>query len=149
MTTVIGSIFVISGYFVGQESGGILFPVVFSGMGGLCAIIGLYLLGNTLTTTVSPTGIRIVRNIYGIRFQRKAAREQIKKLERRIGSQMQTGSSMRVYYAIDARTHDGRKITIADTLEGSRVADFVEEKIRNALWPGRNRDSGDLELVMD
>jgi hypothetical protein len=149
MTTVIGSIFVISGYFIGQESGGILFPVVFGGMGGLCAIIGLYLLGNTLTTTVSPTGIRIVRNIYGIRFQRKAAREQIKKLERRIGSQMQTGSSMRVYYAIDARTHDGRKITIADTLEGSRLADFVEEKIRAALWPGRNKDTDDLELVMD
>ena len=149
MTTVIGSIFVISGYFIGQESGGILFPIVLGGMGGLCALIGLYVLGNTLTTTVSPTGIRIVRNIYGIRFQRKAAREQIKKLERRIGSQMQTGSSMRVYYAIDAHTRDGRKITIADTLEGSRVSDFVEEKISDALWPGRSEDVDSLELVID
>jgi len=149
MTTVIGSIFAIAGYFIGKESGGLMFPIVFGGMGGLCAIIGMYLLGNTLTTTVSGTGIRIVRNIFGVRFQRKAAREDIKKLERRIGSQMQTGSSMRIYYAIDAHTADGRKITVADTLEGSRLADFVEEKIRDALWPERNASANEVELVMD
>lgn len=149
LTTVVGSIFVIAGYFVGQQSGDALFPIAFGGMGGVCALIGLYVLGNTLTTTVSDKGIKIVRNIYGIRFQRKAAREHIMKLERRIGSQMQTGSSMRVYYAIDAHTRDGRKITVADTLEGSRLADFVEAKISDALWPGRNKDTDKLKLVID
>lgn len=149
MTTLVGSIFVITGYFIGKESAGLMFPVVFGGMGGLCAIIGLYVLGNTLTTTVSRQGIRIVRNIYGIRFQRKAARKEINKLERRVGSQMQAGSTNRVYYAIDAHTRDGRKITLADTLEGSRVADFVEEKIRDALWPEKRQDSDSLELVID
>jgi len=149
MTTLVGSIFVIAGYFIGQKTGDIIFPIAFGGIGGLCAIIGLYVLGNTLTTTVSSKGIRIVRSIYGIRFQRKAERDEINKLERRIGSQMQTGSSMRVYYAIDALTRDGRKITVADTLEGSRLADFVEEKISDALWPERSQDSNGLELVMD
>ena len=144
--TMIGSAFAIAGYFIGQQSGGILFPVAFGGMGGVCALIGLYVLGNTLTTTVSHQGIRIVRNIYGVRFQRKASREEIIKLDRRIGSQMQTGTSMRVYYAIDAHTRDGRKITIADTLEGSRLADFVEAKIREALWPKNKKGGGELEL---
>ena len=86
------------------------------------------MLGNTLRTTVSASGVRIVRNIYGFRFQRRAALDQISKLERRIGSQKQTGSSTRVYYAIDAHTRDGRKITVAESLEGSRLADYVEEK---------------------
>jgi hypothetical protein len=147
--TMIGSGFVIAGYFIGQQSGGILFPIAFGGMGGVCALIGLYVLGNTLTTTVSHQGIRIVRNIYGVRFQRKASREEIIKLDRRIGSQMQTGTSMRVYYAIDAHTRDGRKITIADTLEGSRLADFVEANIKDALWPGKRQDSDNIELVLD
>ena len=149
MTTVIGTVFVIVGYFVGKQSGDILFPIAFGGMGGVCALIGLYVLGNTLTTTVSEQGIRTVRNIFGVRFQRKATREDIQSLQRRIGSQMQTGSSMRVYYAIDAHTRDGRKITIADTLEGSRLADFVEDKIKNALWPENQKSGESLELVMD
>jgi hypothetical protein len=149
LTTVVGSIFVIAGYFVGQQSGDLLFPIAFGGMGGVFALIGLYVLGNTLTTTVSDKGIRIVRNIFGVRFQRKASREEINKLERRIGSQMQTGSSMRVYYAIDAYTRDGRKITVADTLEGSRLADFVEAKIRDALWPNRKKGGDEPELVLE
>ncbi len=149
MTTVVGTIFVLAGFFVGKESGDILFPIAFGGIGGVCAMIGLYVLGNTLTTTVTNQGIRIVRSVFGIRFQRKAARENIIRLDRRIGSQMQTGASMRVYYAIDAHTRDNRRITIADTLEGSRLADFVEAKIRRALWPEQETTSGAPELEID
>ena len=149
MMSLFGSVFAIAGYFAGRESGDLIFPLVFGGIGGIFVIIGLYVLGNTLTTTVTGQGIRIVRNIYGIRFQRKAARAEINKLERRIGSQMQTGSTTRVYYAIDAHTRDGRRITVADTLEGSRLADFVEEKIRAALWPEQSEDTDKLELVID
>ena len=149
ITTVVGSAFVIAGYGVGKQSGDIVFPIAFGGMGGVCALIGLYVLGNTLTTTVSSQGIRIEHTIFGVRFQRKAAREEISKLERRIGSQMQTGYSMRVYYAIDAHTRDGRRITVADSLEGSRLADFVEAKIRDALWPEKKQSNDSLELVMD
>jgi hypothetical protein len=139
----------IAGYVVGKQSGDIVFPIAFGGMGGVCTLIGLYVLGNTLTTTVSSQGIRIVHTIFGVRFQRNAAREEISKLERRIGSQMQTGYSMRVYYAIDAHTRDGRRITVADSLEGSRLADFVEAKIRDALWPEKKQSNDSLELVMD
>ena len=148
MTTVVGTIFVLAGYFVGKESGDILFPIAFGGIGGVCAMIGLYVLGNTLTTTVTNQGIRIVRNVFGIRFQRKATREDIIRLDRRIGSQMQTGASMRVYYAIDAHTRDNRRITIADTLEGSRLTDFVEAKIRRALWPEINKNKNELEFEL-
>ncbi len=149
MTLLVGSIFVATACFIGLESGDLIFPVAFGGIGGLCAIIGLYVLGNTLTTTVSSRGIRIVRNIFGLKFQRNARRYEISKLERRIGSQMQTGSNTRVYYAIDAYTRDGRKLTIADTLEGSRLADYIEEKIRQALWPTRSDDSENLQLVIN
>ena len=149
LTAIFGAVFVFAGYFAGTQGASMIFPVAFGGVGGLCIIIGLYLLGNTLTTTVSEKGIRIVRSIYGIRFQRKATRDQISGLQRRIGSQMQTGTRTRVYYAIDALTRDGRKLTIADTLEGSRLADYVENRISNALWPEKKRTPADLKLSFD
>ena len=149
MISLVGSVFAVTGYFIGRESGDLVFPVAFGGIGGLFVIFGLYILGNTLTTSVSARGIRIVRNIFGLKFQRNARRNEIKRLERRIGSQMQIGSTTRVYYAIDAHTHDGRKLTIADVLEGSRLADFVEEKIRQALWPTHSDDTDSLELVIN
>lgn len=55
------------------------------------------------------------------------------KLDRQIKSQMNGGTNYRVFYSIIAHTSDDRKIIIADTLEGSRVADYVEKRIRSAL----------------
>ena len=46
---------------------------------------------------------------------------------------MQGGSNYRVFYSIITRSKNKRKITIADTLEGSWLADFVEQKIRSVL----------------
>ena len=149
MTTCFGIVFAAAGYFAGTQSASLLFPIVFGGIGSACVLAGLYTLGNTLTTTVSDRGIRIVRNIFGVRFQRSATLDQIVKLERRIGSQMQMGSRTRIYYKIDAQTRDGRTITIADTLEGSRHADFIEGKIRDSLWPEHGKDADRLELVID
>ena len=133
MTLIFGSIFAGIGYFIGREDGGFIFPVVFGGVGLLCTLIGLYVIGNTLTTTVSSSGIKAVRNIYGFRFQRNVKNENIIRLKRVIKSQMQGGTKHRVFYSIIAHTKDKREITIADTLEGSRVTDFVEKKILKAL----------------
>jgi hypothetical protein len=130
---LVGGVFAGVGWFIGAHEPGLLFPLVFGGVGAVVLAAGLYLIGNTLTTTVSRNGIRTLRSIYGLRFQRNARRDEILRLERRIGSTMQGGSKNRVFYAIDAHTRDGRRITIADTLEGSRLADFVEARVREAL----------------
>ncbi len=133
MTLIFGMVFGSIGYFIGTNDGSFIFPVVFGGVGVLCIFIGLYVFGNTLTTRVHRHGINVVRNIYGIRFQRKVSKEDIVKIDRQIGSQMQGGSNYRVFYSIIAFTRDNRKITIADTLEGSRLADYIEQRIRTAL----------------
>ena len=112
-----------------------MFPLVFGALGGTVALIGLYMLGNTLRTTVSSAGVSSVRRIYGLPLRREASREDITHLERSIGSQAHAGNRTRVFYRIRAHTRHGGRITIADTLEGSRLADFVEDKIRSALGP--------------
>ena len=124
-----------AGLFAGEESGSFMFPLIFGGVGGLVALIGLYMIGNTLTTRVSRKGVNSVRKIYGLPFRSNAAHKDISHLERSIGSQTQAGRYNTVYYRIRAHTRDGGKITIADALEGSRLADFVEAKIRAALGP--------------
>jgi hypothetical protein len=133
MLMIFGGVFAAIGYFIGQEDASIIFPVVFGGVGILMVCIGLYVIGNTLTTLVSEEGIQTIRNIYGLRFKRKVVKENIVRLERTIKSQMQGGSNYRVFYSIIAHSKDKREITIADTLEGSRLADFVEQRIRSAL----------------
>jgi hypothetical protein len=135
MLVLFGAVFVAAGWFAGQQGASTLFPLVFCGVGGLVAVIGLYLIGNTLTTRVSSRGVTSVRRIYGIPLRREARIAEISHLERSIGSQTSAGSSTRIYYVIRAHTQQGDKITIADSLEGSRLADFVETGIRNALGP--------------
>lgn len=147
LALIFGSIFASVAYFIPGEAG-LIFPVVFGGVGGIILLIGLYVLGNTLTTTVSPQGIKVVRNIYGIRFQRNVKTDEITRLDRHIGSQMNNGANNRVYYSIIAHTRDDRKVTIADTLEGSRLADFVEQQIRQAMGEDKPKASDDVELVI-
>ena len=144
MTFIFGVIFASVGYFIGENDDSFIFPVVFGGVGLLCILIGLYVLGNTLTTRVHQHGINVVRNIYGFRFQRNVSKEDIIKIDRQIGSQIQGGSNYRVFYSIIAHTRDNRQITIADTLEGSRLADYIEKRIRTALEP-ENRGSSLLD----
>ncbi len=70
-----------------------------------------------------------------MRFQRNVSKDNIVKLERQIKSQMQGGSSYRAFYSIIAFTKDGRQLVIADSLEGSRLADYIEKRILAALQP--------------
>lgn len=133
MALIFGSVFATTGYFIGTTDAGLLFPVVFGGVGMLIVFFGMYTIGNTLTTTVSRDAIHVVRNVYGFRFQRKVAKDNIEQLERQIKSQMQGGTNYRVFYSIIAHCKDKRKITIADSLEGSRLTDYVEQRIKSAL----------------
>jgi hypothetical protein len=148
LTLIFGGIFAGIGIFIGINEPEILIPVVFTIVGGGCILLGLYLVGNTLTTTVSIQGINVIRNIYGIRFQRNVKASEITKLDRQIRSQMNAGSRTRVYYSIIAHTRDKRKVTIADTLEGSRLADFIEQRIREALDQKQSHPTDDIELVI-
>ena len=61
--------------------------------------------------------------------------DNISHLQQDIGSGAQSGSSHNVYYRLIAHTHNGEKIPLADSLPGSRLADFVEARIRAVLWP--------------
>lgn len=38
-----------------------------------------------------------------------------------------------MFYSIIAITKDGRQVTVADALEGSRLADYIEKRILSAL----------------
>ena len=130
---IFGSIFATIGYFIGEHDGGLIFPVVFGGFGAVMVLSSLYVIGNTLTTRVGRDGIDVVRNVYGFRFKKKVAKGHIVRLERQIASQMQAAGNYSVYYTIVAHDKDGREITIADSLEGSRLTDYVENKVKAAL----------------
>ena len=61
---------------------------------------------------------------------------------------MNSSTGNRVFYSIIAHTRDNRKITIADTLVGSRLTDFIEKRIRKAIGQKKSSTTDDAELVI-
>ena len=111
----------------------IFFAGIFGLVGVLAAILGLYLMGNSLKVTVSRSGVHTVRNIFGLEFARRATPDEIIALDKSITMQSNSGTRSSAYYALRAKTKDGRKITLGDGLPSASAADQVLEKIRTAL----------------
>ncbi|WP_456375806.1 hypothetical protein [Thiolapillus sp.] len=137
---VFGMAFAAFGWLAGQHGAASIIPVLFAIMGGMSTLVGLLVIGNTLTTTVTSDGIATVRKVYGIPFRKRLRTHEISKLERISGGEMNTGAKTTVYHAIRALGKNGRRIIIADALKGSRQADFIENKIRAILWPDTQDD---------
>ncbi len=137
---VFGTAFAAFGWLAGQHGAASIIPVSFGIMGGMSTLVGLLVIGNTLTTTVTSDGIETVRKMYGIPFRKRLRIHEISKLERISGGEMQTGAKTTVYHAIRVLGTNGRQIIIADALKGSRQADFIENNIRAILWPDRQDD---------
>ncbi len=110
-----------------------LFIGLFAAMGGLIIILGLYLLGNSLRLTVHRQGLRAEREIFGLRFARHVATDEITAIEKSIGMQSRQGNRARAYYRIVVRTRDGRNITAGTGILGASRADAIMQRIQQAL----------------
>ena len=112
-------------------------PVVIAGGFGLFGIgamgLGLYLLANSLSVTVTPSAIHTIRRILGFSIVRSVNSNEIAELEKSITMQSNSGGQHRVYYALHANTTDGRKIALGDGLPSAGAADQVLDLIRQAL----------------
>jgi len=102
-------------------------------IGGLILAWGLYMLGNSLRVTAGPQGVTAVRGLYGLRFARYAAVDDIAGIGKSIGMRSRRGNRAQIYYRIQARTRDGRRITLGDGLTGASRVDALIERLRAAL----------------
>ncbi len=110
-----------------------LFLGLFVFAGVLIFILGLYLLGNALHVTASRQGLSVVRKIFGLRFVRHVAVDEITGIEQSIGMQSRQGNRTRAWYRIQVRTHDGRKITAGNGIPGASRVEAIIDRMRRAL----------------
>jgi hypothetical protein len=106
---------------------------LFSVIGALLLIWGIYLAGNSLRVSARREGLTAVRGILGLRFARHAAADDITGIGKSIGMQSRQGSRAQAYYRIHARTRDGRRIALGEGLTGASRVDALIERLRAAL----------------
>ena len=143
-----GAIFIAPVWLIDSFGGnrGVPAPVLWlcTVIGGLILVWGLYLLGNSLHVTAGRQGLTAVRGLYGLRFARHAAADDIAGITKSIGMQSRQGTRAQVYYRIQARTRDGRRITLGDGLTGASRVDALIERLRAACIRG-GREPARLE----
>lgn len=106
---------------------------LFTLFGALILLWGLYLLGNSLRVTAGRQGLTTVRKLYGLRFMRHVAVDDIVAIGKSVGMQSRQGNRAQLYYRIQARTRDGRRITLGDGLTGASGVDALIERLRGVL----------------
>ncbi len=112
-------------------------PAFFLGLfvvfGALLLVGGLYILGNSLRVTAGTKGLSTVREIFGMRFARHVAMDEITRIEKSIGMQSKQGTRTTAYYRIRVHTRDGRKITVGSGIPGASRVEAIIERIQKAL----------------
>ncbi len=113
---------------------GLMAPV-FSLIGLLLTLAGLYTMLNSLAVRIHPAGIETTRRILGIPLRRDLKPGEIHSIARKITAQSGQGSKGRVFYTISALTHSGRRVILGDGIKGQPVADHILALIEDAV-PG-------------
>lgn len=128
--TLIGGIFGAIGLFLWtQEDAPLIFPVVFTGVGGLIFFAGLYGLGNSLRVRISPMGVELLRRVYGVPFHRRIPAAELVSIHKSVGAQ----AGSRVFYRVALTLQGEKSITVADSLPGAGAADYLIGEIRRYL----------------
>jgi len=123
-----GAVFAGIGIAVGISSGPLLLAALFTLVGSLFAVGGVFYLGKSLLVSVSPEGIRSRRFLFGYPLTtRRAAATDIAKIEIRQGATMQSGRNTTVYYQLYAAARDGKSFPVAERLTSRAEAELVRE----------------------
>ncbi len=96
-------------------------------------LLGLFLIINSLTVEVSLAGIRKRQTILGFKLEEFIAIKNIADILVEQGASSTSGNTTRLWYSLKAYTYDGKKIEIADSLEGQSYANEIREKMLSAL----------------
>jgi hypothetical protein len=135
MGLCLGSIFAGAGVAMGFADAPLIFPVLFTGLGGLVAWVCLYALGNSFTVILDGQGLQLRNFFCGIAIgNNNIGREKLVKLKLKESYSTNAGRSQKTVYKILLETKTGKSFKVADSLEGSAAAQYLLENI--SLYSG-------------
>jgi hypothetical protein len=110
-----------------------IFIGVFGLVGAGLALLGLYMLVNSLRVELSPRGVTTTRRAFGLKQIRQVTAEDVTGIERKITSQQSGGDEFRVRYTLYAMLRNGRKLAVGDDIPGPELAEYLSGVVRQAL----------------
>lgn len=123
-----GLIFAAAGIGAGYGGAPLIFPVVFSLMGGLIALFGVFYLGKSLQIQVTNEGVTSRRFLFGYPLSTKQmTASKIAKLAIKDGATMSSGRKTTVFYQLVAESADGMKLPLAERLTSRAEVELLKE----------------------
>ncbi|MEH6358722.1 MAG: hypothetical protein V7745_07010 [Pseudomonadales bacterium] len=133
-TLIFGLVFMGAGIGAGYAGAPLIFPVIFTLVGGLIALFGVYYLGKSLFISVTNEGVKSRRFLFGYPLNTKQIEaSQIAKLEIKEGATMSSGSKTTVYYQLVAESKDGQKLQLAERLTSRAEVELLKESFEAYL----------------
>jgi hypothetical protein len=112
------------------------FVLPFVVFGVVLVVIAIYMLANALHVRADTHAIETTRLVFGaIVRRRRIARADIKSIEPQIPTRYQSLFGSAPAYHLYARTADGRRVIVAETIDGEEAMQRVKALIEN---PGRS-----------
>ncbi len=112
------------------------FVLPFVVFGAILVVIAIYMLANALHVRADASGIETTRLVFGaIVRRRRVARSDIQSIEPQLPARYQSLFGTGAAYHLYARTADGRRVVVAETIRGEEAMERVKALIEN---PGRS-----------
>lgn len=110
-----------------------LFRLGFGGVGGAVLVAAFYALANSLRVQIDHDGLRTERRLLGLMLQwHQVPGPEIARLRVVESYTVESNSRRDVYYRIEAELRSGKKITVAQDLQGRKDADWMLAAIGSA-----------------
>lgn len=110
-----------------------LFRLGFGGVGGAVLVAAFYALANSLRVQIDHDGLRTERRLLGLMLQwHQVPGPEIARLRVVESYTVESNSRRDVYYRIEAELRSGKKITVAQDLQGRKDADRMLTTIGSA-----------------
>lgn len=110
-----------------------LFRLGFGGVGGAVLVAAFYALANSLRVQIDHEGLRTERRLLGLMLRwHQVPGPEIARLRVVESYSVESNSRRDVYYRIEAELRSGKKITVAQDLQGRRHADRMLASIGSA-----------------
>ncbi|RQO83599.1 DUF3592 domain-containing protein [Acidovorax sp. FJL06] len=110
-----------------------LFRLGFGGVGGALLVGAFYALANSLRVQLDQDGLRTERRLLGLMLQwHQVPAQDIARLRVAESYSTEINNRHEVYYRIEAVLRSGKKITVAQDLQGRKDADRMLASIGNA-----------------
>jgi hypothetical protein len=134
-TIVFGMFFAGAGLGVGfADDGGVVIPVVFTLVGSLILLYGIWYLGKALMVGVTEEQVRCRRFLFGYPLATKTLpRADFKCFEIHEGATMSSGNKTTVFYQLHALGRDGQKLVVAERLTSRAEVELLKETFETYL----------------